>query len=290
LLFKPKQSPNSKWGRALRRSVPVLMYHHVSPNPGLVTVAPEIFEAQMRYLRDAGYATLCASEFQDFIRGNLIPPGKAVLITFDDGFLDNYVYAFPVLQQYGLRALIFTVTGWIGDGAPRACAGDTIPSKLPATPSHKQCKAAVREGHPDDVMLRWSEIRRMEANGTIEIHSHTHSHVRWDQEVKGPQERALSVSRDLEISQQTLQRQLGRTSRHLCWPWGYFEPSYQEAAAEAGFEVQYTTCKGPNVTGSDARAIQRIVVKDRAGRWFPSRLWIYRHAWAGRLYAGLQKD
>jgi peptidoglycan/xylan/chitin deacetylase (PgdA/CDA1 family) len=266
------------------------MYHHVSPNPGLVTVAPETFAAQMRCLRDAGYAALRADEFQEFIKGRRAMPGKAVLITFDDGFLDNYVYAYPVLQRYGLRAVIFAVTGWMGQGEPRSCAADTTPAKLPTTPPHTLCKAAVREGRADEVMLRWSEIRRMEAAGTIEIHSHTHSHARWDQEVKACRERLLTVSRDLETSQQTLRQQLGRASQHLCWPWGYFEPGYQDAAAAAGFEAQYTTRKGPNVAGSDARSIQRIVVKDRAGAWFTSRLWIYRHAWIGQLYAGLQKE
>ena len=266
------------------------MYHHVSPSMGLVTVLPETFDAQMRYLRDAGYAALGADEFLSFLREGALPARKAVLITFDDGFLDNYVYAFPILQRYGLRAIIFTVTGWVGQGKPRPCASDAKPSGLPPTPSHRLCKAALREGRADDVMMRWSEIRRMEAAGVIEVHSHTHSHLRWDQEYAKPEDRLLEVGRDLEASQKALQCHLGRASSHLCWPWGYYEPGYQALAASTGFHVQYTTGKGPNAPGADPRAIRRVVAKDRAGWWFASRLWIYRHALLGKIYAKAQKE
>jgi len=103
--------------------VPVFMYHHVSPHKGdMVTVAPDVFEAQMRFLAEAGYKTLRADEIVDYaatpalhsspLGGERMIRGT-VAITFDDGYLDNYIYAFPVLKKYNIKATIFLVTDWV---------------------------------------------------------------------------------------------------------------------------------------------------------------------------------
>ena len=270
----------------MTHSVPVLMYHHVGPHPGTVTVSPETFEAQMAHLARAGYQTLSADVFLEFIEGRRQLSGRDVLITFDDGYLDNYVYAYPVLKRYGFKATIFAITSRIGEGPARAHAGDGSP--LPPTLDHRACKAALAAGRADEVMLRWSEIEAMEASGTVEVHSHTHSHQRWDRMYADAAQRARAVTADLASSREILARRLGKDSRHLCWPWGYFEPSYQEAATRLGFRAQYTVARGVNVAGGDSRHIARLVIKDRAGRWFAMRLWIYQNAFLGRLYGRMR--
>ncbi|MEJ2060247.1 MAG: polysaccharide deacetylase family protein [Gammaproteobacteria bacterium] len=268
------------------RIVPVLMYHHVTAEPGLVTVSPEHFEQQMRWLKTRGYHTVRADELLGFVRGEQALPARSVMITFDDGYLDNYVHAYPVLQKLGLHAVIFAVTRWIGNGATRPHAGQ--PGEPPATPGHKACKHAIAEGRADEVMLRWSEIVAMEAEGSIEVHSHTHSHVRWDREHADERERIQAVQNDLQRSHHELYEQLGRRSRHLCWPWGYFEPGYVPAAREAGFEALYTTARGLARKGSDPLAIPRIVVKDRGADWFGARMRLYTRPWLGPLYLRLR--
>ncbi len=266
------------------------MYHHVSPCPGLVTVSPGTFVRQMEYVRRAGYTALNTDRFLAFLKGRETVPAKSVLITFDDGYLDNYVHAFPVLEKLGLHAVIFVVTGWVGDGPVRPSAAEGDNRSLPPTPNHRDCKAAIRFGRADEVMLRWSEIETMEASGAVEIHSHTHRHVRWDQEHLEVEKRLAVVKKDLSESRDILQKRLGKRSEHLCWPWGYFEPAYQEVAREVGFAVQYTIFKGVNMAGSDPARVPRVVVKDRPGFWFATRLWIYRHSFAGRLYARLLRN
>jgi peptidoglycan/xylan/chitin deacetylase (PgdA/CDA1 family) len=257
------------------------MYHHVSPNPGTVTISPATFEKQMEWFVRNRFVTLRADEFLRFIRRENSVPQKSVLLTFDDGYLDNYVYAFPVLQRLGLHAVIFIVTGWIGDGPVRDRAGA-------ATPNHRVCKTAIAGGRADDVMLRWSEIRRMEETGAVEVHSHTHSHVRWDKKFPKETERLATLQRDLELSRQTFRQQLGRESVHLCWPWGRIEPGYRELAERVGFQAQYTVKKGVNAAGGDPTRVARMVVKDRAGRWFANRLWIYSNRRLGAVYAKLR--
>jgi peptidoglycan/xylan/chitin deacetylase (PgdA/CDA1 family) len=261
------------------------MYHHVTPAPGLVTVSPETFAGQMQYLRAAGYSTLNAGQFLAFLQGRERLPRKSVLLTFDDGYLDNYVHAFPVLQQFGLRAVIFAVTGWLGDGPARVCAHEPGGPKPPPTPDHRTCLAAVRGGRADEVMLQWSEVRLMEASGLVEVHSHTHSHIRWDEKYANPAERLEALRHDLAKSRAQLRECLGKDSQHLCWPQGYFTLQYQQVARATGFKALYTTAKGANAAGSDPLRIARVVVKDRVGGWLASRLWIYRHSLTARLYS-----
>lgn len=270
----------------MTRAVPVLMYHHVSPHPGLVTVSPETFEEHVAYLARKKYRALAADEFLDFLLGQRALDGRNVLITFDDGYLDNYVYAWPILQRYGLKATIFAITGLVGDGAARTYLGAA--KVLPATPDHRGCKAAVAEGRADEVMLRWSEIQAMQASGAVEVHSHTHTHQRWDKLHADNKERFDAVEADLDASHAALKTRLGLESRHLCWPWGYFEPEYQSIAARVGFAAQYATARGVNVAGGDSRCIPRLVMKDRPAGWFATRVAIYQNASLGRFYGRLR--
>lgn len=272
----------------MTQAVPVLMYHHVCPHPGLVTVSPETFEEHMAYLARKKYRALAADEFLEFLQGRRALDARSVLITFDDGYLDNYVYAWPILKRYGLKATIFTITSLMGEGAARTYLGAA--KVLPATPDHRGCKAAVAEGRADDVMLRWSEIEAMEASGAIEVHSHTHTHQRWDQLHPDKAQRLAVVEADLAASHAALKTRLGKDSRHLCWPWGYFEPEYQEAADKLGFVAQYATAHGVNVAGKDPQCIPRLVMKDRPVGWFATRVSIYQSAFLGGLYSRLKNS
>ena len=93
------------------RPVPVLMYHHINHHKGdMVTITPEVFEDQMEYLYRAGYRTLKIAELIACINGGLTLTQKAVVVTFDDGWLDNYIYAFPTLKKYKINATVFLIT------------------------------------------------------------------------------------------------------------------------------------------------------------------------------------
>lgn len=265
------------------RSIPVLMYHHVSPSPGLVTLTPEHFADQMRGLAEAGYRTLGADEFAAYLAGKPVAD-RAVVLTFDDGYLDNWVYAHPVLKQYGFTALLFVVTDWIKGGPIRPHAGNPS-ATLPATPEHNICKQLIADNHADQAIVRWSEIEAMQKTGTFEIHCHTHTHTRWDKTCPNPTEKRAALAHDLDASRTTLTQRLGSISNHLCWPQGYFDADYLDVASAAGFHHFYTVAPGANQQGGAADHINRIVVKDKPARWLLSRLWIYRHPWLARWYA-----
>ena len=268
------------------RALPVLMYHHVTPNPGLVTVSPSTFRAQMAWLAGHGYRGIGARELEDFLAGRPLPD-KSVLISFDDGYLDNYVYAHPALREFGLKGLIFLITGWLGDGPARRHAGEA--GELPACPNHREATALVQAGQADQAMLRWSEVEAMAAAGSFEFHSHTHSHSRWDKTVAEPQARREALAADLADSRAALAARTG-SSAHLCWPQGYYDDDYRQVAREAGFRYFYTVEKRINTPATPAENIGRMVVKDRTGGWFASRLFLYRQPILGSLYLRLRGD
>lgn len=269
-------------------NVPVLMYHHVTPKGGMIAATPDVFEAQIARLAAAGYQSLTGDQFTAYLAGAEVPE-KSVLITFDDGYLNNWVHAHPVMQRYGMRGIIFLITGQIGDGPVRPHAGQGLP--LPADVDHEESKRLVAAGQTDPVMLRWSEVEAMQAAGTFEFHSHTHTHTRWDK-VCGPDVAAKRqhIAQELADSRATLIERLGAVSDHLCWPQGYFDVDYVQAAREAGFRHLYTTdALGQNRPGTDPEHIYRFAVSNRGGSWLNRRIWQSRdplvgplfHAWKG---------
>ncbi|MCC6473466.1 MAG: polysaccharide deacetylase family protein [Burkholderiales bacterium] len=265
-------------------ALPVLMYHHVTEKPGLVTVHPRTFREQMAHLAGAGWKTAGCRDLEAFLAGAELPD-KSVLLTFDDGYLDNYVYAHPVLLEFGLHAAIFLVTGWIGDGPARRHAG--MGGDVPECPDHREAMAAIGAGRADRVMLRWSEVEAMRSAGSFEFHSHTHGHRRWDRDFADSAARRRALAEDLGRSRAALAARLA-SSAHLCWPYGYREAGYAEVAREAGFRFLYTVERGANTRDTPPEAIRRVVVKDRAGAWFASRLTLYGHERLARLYLALR--
>ena len=269
------------------RALPVLMYHHVTPNPGLVTVSPATFRQQMAWLAQHGYRGIGCRDFERFLAGEALPD-KSVLITFDDGYLDNYVHAHPVLREFGLRGVVFLITGRIGsESQPRRHAG--MGGELPACPNHREAKRLIDAGRTDEVMLRWSEVEAMQAAGTFEFHSHTHSHTRWDKTVADPAARRAALADDLAASRATLAQHTG-DSPHLCWPQGYYDDDYKQVARAAGFRYLYTVRKGINTVATPQDEIGRIVIKDRVGNWFGSRMFLYRQPLLGGWYLRLRGD
>lgn len=103
-------------------AVPVLMYHRVcdltprevrSPLVRDLTVSPADFEEQMRYLVTHGFTPLLAREVEEALRQGKPLPERAIAITFDDGYRDNFERAFPILRKYGIPATIFLVSSTV---------------------------------------------------------------------------------------------------------------------------------------------------------------------------------
>lgn len=97
-------------------TVPILLYHRIdiSPIDSRYYVTLQKFEAQMKLLHDWEYTTITTTQLvQAITLGTALPP-RPMLITFDDGHLDNYTAAFPIMQKYGFTGVLYLVTNYIG--------------------------------------------------------------------------------------------------------------------------------------------------------------------------------
>ena len=154
------------------QSLPVLMYHYISRYPNSIAVSPELFAQHCAAMRKAGWRGISLAEAEAYLVEGTPLPAKSCLITFDDGYLDNYVHAWSILREHGHQGVIFAVTEKIEHGDVR-----------PPHPTTE--KPHVDEPfytHPNgytlrrDLFLNWNEARLLEAEGTLAIAAHGMSH------------------------------------------------------------------------------------------------------------------
>lgn len=99
---------------ASNRQVPILVYHRVGYTTDNFTVTPERFANDLQVLQDYGYCTITLEQLQTFLADRTIDlPDRPILITFDDGYLDNYENAYRILKRYGMFATFFIITGML---------------------------------------------------------------------------------------------------------------------------------------------------------------------------------
>ncbi len=258
-----------------KRSIPVLMYHHVSPVGTELSVTPELFEDQLRSLHAEGWKTLSGEEFLSCMQAKSLPR-KYLLLTFDDGFADNYVYAYPLLKKYGMRAMLFVTTSLIRD---------SIVSRENFMPKpHREAWQLAATEQGTEVMCTWAELKEMEESGVFEMQAHGLTHETPEM-IKG--KRFEELEKDLSAGKQEMELRLSKEVTHFAWPKGMYDDRALDIARRIGFRAVYTTVRGINRPQALSE-IRRIPVKNRDGRWLQRKLWIYSSALLGSVYLRLR--
>jgi peptidoglycan/xylan/chitin deacetylase (PgdA/CDA1 family) len=153
------------------RAIPVVMYHGVGRDyPGwpwnhLVTPL-DVFEGHMRVLKERGWTAITLDELHAHVATGASVPEKPIVLTFDDGYRDNYVHAFPLLKKYGHRAVIWMSTDFVD---PRVDCPPTLEDVWAGRIPMSELDA---RGY-----LSWAEMRRMVASGLVDIQSHAKTHT-----------------------------------------------------------------------------------------------------------------
>ncbi len=209
--------------------VPILMYHHIAqppPNADRIrynlSVPPARFEAHLRYLKEAGYTTITLDDLIYYLtQGRPLPP-KPIILTFDDGYRDNYTNAFPLLKKYGFTATFFIITD------------------------------LVNQGHPE--YLTWDMVREMRAAGMrFGAHGRTHidlSQADLDQLVW----QALG-------STEVFQVELGEPARYIAYPSGKYNDQVIAVYKSAHYWAGLTTQQGATHESTRLFELKRIRVE-----------------------------
>lgn len=107
-----KNSAVDAFGQEGSVQLPILMYHSIlkdGARQGKYVLSPDVLAGDLDYLKRAGYETVTVSDLLAFVQDGAPLPAKPVMITFDDGYYNNYVYAYPLLQERGMRAVVSVI-------------------------------------------------------------------------------------------------------------------------------------------------------------------------------------
>ncbi len=304
LVKRPVQSAAARFGPQNRRSdrprLWVLMYHRILPpedpryaseEPGMI-VHPDTLRMHLRVLRDT-FTLMPLGEWVARAEQGRPLPDKACAITFDDGWRDNYEYAFPILQQEQVPATLFAVSGLIGTREqfwPNRIVR-LLQQPVETRQSIGWLNALAQEGnleaeasaqviyslkqYPDDriigmieeaesslgleppeapALMDWEELRELSDSSLVEIGSHTCRHVRLREDLDHE-----TLKRELVDSKAELTERLGRPVDLFCYPNG----DYCAAAVEGvrrHYRAAVTTRGGINAPDGDSLLMHRFGV------------------------------
>lgn len=210
----------------------VLMYHSVSDSGAFFAVSPEEFEQQMKFIRDAGFDSVFASEIAACMQSGKL--ARTTCVTFDDGYEDVYTNAYPVLKSLGIKATVFLITNEIG-GSYTNSEGRTFP------------------------LLNRGQIEEMCASGLVEFMPHGHTHRKLHQLNETEQEKEIVVSRD------TVKDVTGTSANVFAYPRGRTTPAIAKLLERLGFTRALGVVPGLVHTDSDRYNLPRNAVDNNVG-------------------------
>ncbi|WP_281950396.1 polysaccharide deacetylase family protein [Nitrosophilus kaiyonis] len=220
--------------------VNILTFHHINPNRDILTIPPELLEKLIINLKK-NYNFISYKDFIDFIFKNKNLPKKSILLTFDDGYLDNFIYAYPILKKYNIPAVIFIITGFIKDERINR-------NKLPYFKIHKELDRL-----PDkNLFLNINEIETMKESGLIDFDSHTVNHfVCKNKEYE-------DIYNEMINSYKFIKNIETKEYYGFCWPRGAFDDIALKAIKNSPYTFAFSTIDGAFHKGDDLYTIKRI--------------------------------
>lgn len=211
-------------------NIPILMYHSISKESSgenEYTISQSRFEGDLKWLRDNGYTTIFPSQLAAYVKEGAMLPSKPVIISFDDGFANNYLYAYPLLQKYNMKAVIALIG---------------IESDLSSGDIYR---------NPEYSNLTWGEVALLSQSGLIEFASHTYDLHSISGGRKGadkkPGESAADyrqvLTSDLVKNQELIESAAGRPPLTFAWPFGAYPPdrSGDPILKDVGFDITFTS-------------------------------------------------
>lgn len=204
-----------------RYTVPILTYHRFGYENNTLFVTPENFSKQMGYLERRNYRVISLTELTEGVRCNKTFPHNTVVITIDDGYKDNFIYAYPILKKHNFPATIFI-----------------IPSRI---------------GKKNDFM-NWQDVKIVLRDKVL-IGAHTKNHAflpsikeksaLWN-EIKGCKNEIENITRS--------------RVDHFCYPLGFFNDEVKRLVEEASYMSACSTNRGRYRSNKDTYELNRIKV------------------------------
>jgi len=198
-----------------------LNYHQINnQDHNALTLSTSEFAAQMKDLDKEGYTTITPDQLLDYLQNETALPEKPVLITFDDGYEDNYLNAYPILKQYKFNATIFLISSLIDK----------------------------------DHYLSWQEIQEMKNNNILfEGHTFSHPYLSKTKDEKTLQQELLDSKKDLE-------NHLGYKIDYLAYPYGDYDQHVISMVKTYGYRAAFTVHLGSDMDQDNPYTLKRVPI------------------------------
>jgi peptidoglycan/xylan/chitin deacetylase (PgdA/CDA1 family) len=209
--------------------IPILMYHHVveeGNETNKITITTKRFEEDIEYLKDKGYTVISFKELIAYSDGKENLPDKPIIITFDDGYEDNYKNAYPILKKNNIKATIFVVGSRIG-----------------ITNFNDDSRYSY---------MSWDQAKEMYESGLIEIQPHSYDLHYYKESLKHGQgvlpkikenkkEHHDRFLNDTEKVMKFIKDNVGSDSYVYAYPYGKYVLTNEEVLKELDFKITLTT-------------------------------------------------
>lgn len=219
--------------------VPIITYHSITENASSNSeITPENFEAQIKALADEGYTGITFEQLVEYVYEGKKLPEKPICITFDDGYLNNYEIAYPILKKYNMKATIFVIGVSVGS------LTNYKETNYPITPH-----------------FTYEQAKEMEESGIISIQSHTYDMHQW-REYEGSGDKIREdllkleneteaeyiehLRKDVETFNKNINEKMQKQIVALSYPSGKYETLTNVVLKEEGIKVTVTINEGPN--------------------------------------------
>lgn len=219
-------------------AVPIVMYHSILKNShlGKYVITPTEFEDDIRYLSEHNYNSITMTDLINYVYNNGDIPLKPVVITFDDGNLNNYLYGQPVLQKYNMKAVISVIGSY----------------------TEAFSKAPYPTNDPSYAHVSWDQIKAMHDSGFFEIQNHSYSLHAINKRNGAKRKKGESLESyrnmltdDIMKLQNKLKDACGITPNTFTYPYGAISSESKEIIKELGFKASLSCLEGVNLINKD---------------------------------------
>ena len=207
-----------------RIDLPIIMYHGLlkeEKRQGQFIISPNLFEQDLRYLQENGYTTVVIADLIAYVQDGKPLPEKPVMLTFDDGYYNNYLYAFPLLKQYNCKMVLSPIGRY--------------------TDEYTQNK----DTHANYAHCSWDAVREMMASGLVEFQNHSYNLHSIDSGRKGAKKKAVEslvdyrtlLVEDVMKMQTRMREETGYTPTAFVYPFGAVSSESLPILKELGFQA-----------------------------------------------------
>lgn len=214
--------------------LPIIMYHAFlkdTNSHGKFVISPIQFEHDIKYIIEKGYEPILVNDLIAYTKGEKQLPEKPIMITIDDGYYNNYIYAFPILKKYNVKAIISPIMKY---------------SELYS--QHDENNAYYSH-------ITWEQGREMINSNLIEFQNHTYDLHSMDNGRKGIQKKSEEsienyqkmLYADLYKAHNLIKENFTFVPCAITFPFGFYSSEADEVIKELGYKVSFSSKEGLNL-------------------------------------------